>query len=135
VLIESDRKKALAAFSPGGRVAPSESVSIIRYEPQRVELKASLSKPGLVILADTYYPGWRLTIDEESAPIYRANRLMRAACVSAGEHRLLFTYEPTSFRIGAVISTVGLLAFFFLGWRLIRNAPAPHAARGGEGRP
>jgi hypothetical protein len=130
VLIESDRKKALAAFSPGGRVAPSESVSVIRYEPQLVELKASLSKPGLVILADTYYPGWRLTIDEETAPIYRANRLMRAACVSAGEHRILFTYEPISFRLGAVISTVGLLAFFILGWRLIRNAPAPHAASG-----
>jgi hypothetical protein len=53
-----------------------------------VELSAWLDSLGLVILADPYYPGWRLTFDGETEPIYRANRLMRASPVLAGEHTL-----------------------------------------------
>ena len=81
-------------------VGPAESVAVTRYEPQRVELVASLQHPGLVILADTYYPGWNLTIDGLPAPIYRTNRLMRGAAVKAGRHTLVYTYDPDSFRIG-----------------------------------
>jgi hypothetical protein len=53
---------------------------------------------------------------------------MRAAGVSAGEHILVFTYNPASFRIGAIISTAALLVLVVLGWRIIRAPPAPHAA-------
>ncbi len=129
-VIETNDLEPLQPFISPTPVGPSEQVVVTTHEPQRVELTVSLEQPGFVILADTYYPGWHLKIDGRPAPILRANRLMRAACVSAGEHRLLFTYEPESFRIGAVISTVALLTLFILGWRLIRNAPAPHAASG-----
>ena len=47
------------------------------------ELVATLERPGLVILADAYYPGWTLTVDGQLAPIYRTNRLMRGAAVKA----------------------------------------------------
>jgi uncharacterized membrane protein YfhO len=113
-LVETDDKEALQGFIYPSSVRPSESVVVIKYEPQRVELQASLDWPGLVILADTYYPGWRLTIDGRPAPIYRANLLMRGAAVPAGEHTLVYTYEPVSFRIGAIISAAGLIVFLTL---------------------
>ncbi len=108
-LIEVDDKEVLKGFLSPTPVGPSESVSVKKHEPQRVELLARLDRPGLVILADTYYPGWRLTIDGKSATIYRANRLMRAAAVPAGEHTLVYTYEPVSFRVGACLSAAGLI--------------------------
>ncbi len=89
-------------------------MTVVAHGPQRVELKATLRSPGLVILADTYYPGWRLTIDGKPAPIYRANRLMRGAAVPAGEHVLVYSYEPQSFRIGAIVSGVSLIALLAL---------------------
>jgi uncharacterized membrane protein YfhO len=58
-------------------------VAIVEVQPQRVILKARLDRPGLVILADSYYPGWQLAIDGQAATIYRANRLMRGAAVPA----------------------------------------------------
>jgi hypothetical protein len=92
------------------RTPPSsdESVAITRYEPQHVELVAQLQRPGLVILADAYDPGWSLAIDGASAPIYRTNRMMRGAAVRAGRHRLVYTYNPASWRIGAAVSLGGL---------------------------
>jgi uncharacterized membrane protein YfhO len=74
-----------------------------------VVVEATLRRPGLVVLADTFDPGWRLTIDGRPAPILRANLLMRAAAVDAGSHTLVYTYEPTSVRIGAWTSLAGLV--------------------------
>ena len=108
--VETDQPQSLAGYVSRTAVGPAESVAVTRYEPQRVELVASLQHPGLVILADTYYPGWKLTIDGQPAPIYRTNRLMRGAAVKAGRHTLVYTYDPDSFRIGGALSIVGLLA-------------------------
>jgi uncharacterized membrane protein YfhO len=84
-------------------------VTVISHEPLRVELSAVLDRPGLVILADTYYPGWRLTIDGIPAPIFRTNRAMRGAAVRAGKHTLVYTFRPWSFRWGAIVSIAGMV--------------------------
>jgi uncharacterized membrane protein YfhO len=73
-----------------------------------------LHHPGIVILADAYYPGWRLTINGRPAPILRANQMMRGAAVSAGEHQLVYRYDPWSFRIGAGVSSVGVTVLLLM---------------------
>ena len=108
--VETDQPQSLAGHVSRTAVTRGESVAITRYEPQRVELVSSLDRPGLVILADAYYPGWNLTIDGVPAPIYRTNRLMRGAAVTAGRHTLVYTYAPASFRIGGMFSILGLAA-------------------------
>ena len=118
--IESADPSALRGFIAPVAVEPGESVAVTRYEPGRVELAAELHRPGLVILADTFYPGWRLTIDGVPAPIFRANRLMRAAALTAGHHRLIYTYDPWSFRIGLMVSAFGfafLLVVTLRAWQ------------------
>jgi hypothetical protein len=113
-LIEVEDDVRLRRFISPSPVGPSESVAVVKYEPHRVELRAMLDRPGLVILADTYYPGWHLTIDNMAAPIYRANRLMRAAAVPAGEHTLVYRYDPASFRVGTFVSILGLIVLLAL---------------------
>jgi hypothetical protein len=115
-LIETNDKESLKGFLSWTAVGAGESVVVVKYEPQRVELKSSLDRPGLVILADTYYSGWRLTIDGKPAPIFRANRMMRGAAVPAGEHTLVYTYEPDSVRIGAIVSLAGAIVLLTLAW-------------------
>ena len=123
-MIETDDKEALKKFLSPTPVGTSESVAVVKHEPQRVELLASLDRPGLVILADAFYPGWRLTIDGKTAPIYRANRMMRSAAVPAGKHALVYTYEPGSFRVGGIISIGALLVLVALAWSCRRERPA-----------
>jgi hypothetical protein len=107
--VETDQPQGLAEHVARIPPIPGESVVITRFEPQRVELVAELKRPGLVILADAYSPGWGLTIDGVAAPIHRTNRLMRGAAVKAGRHALVYAYDPASFRIGLALSIVGLL--------------------------
>ena len=80
-----------------------------------------MQRPGIVVLADAYYPGWKLTIDGEPAPILRANRMMRGAAVPSGTHELIYTYEPESFWFGSVGSAMGLaIAIGLVVWSIFR---------------
>lgn len=122
--VEADDAANLAAFmntNPG----PNDSATITSYGPQRVVLDVALDEPGLVVLADVYYPGWRLTIDGRPAPTYRTNRLMRGAAVTAGKHRLVYTYHPRSFRAGSWITMAGLAALSVLAVGCFRRPVSP----------
>jgi hypothetical protein len=115
-LVELEDPRALAGFRPGGATVESERVAIVRDEPTHVELTATLERPGLVILADTYYPGWALTIDGQPAPVLRVNRLMRGAAVKPGRHRIVYRYEPRSLWAGLSFSLIGLACCGLLVW-------------------
>jgi hypothetical protein len=114
---ESDLPQLVRFVPDRTPVGPSgaETVTITAFTPQRVELDAVLDRPGLVVLADVYYPGWKLTIDGKPAPVYRANRLMRGAAVEAGKHHLVYTFDPESFHLGARLSLAGLGLTVLLG--------------------
>ena len=98
----------------------TERCEIVSSEPSRVELQVNLVRPGLVVLSDTYAPGWvallRPKDDDTAAPqqlrIHRANRVFRGVVVPEGRHVLTFEYRPTTFYRGAAVS---LLAWTALG--------------------
>jgi len=80
------------------------------YEPQRVEIDVTLERPGLLVLADAYYPGWRASVDGRPAAILRTNRAMRGVALGAGAHHVVFSYAPASLRLGAALTVIGLIA-------------------------
>jgi len=94
--------------SHGG--AEDDEVAILSYEPERVVVSANLAEEGYLVLTDAYYPGWRALTDGLETPIYRANLLFRAVYLPAGQHRVELIYDPLSFKLGAAISLVALLA-------------------------
>lgn len=81
---------------------------IIHEDPQRIVIQASLREPGLLVLADAWFPGWQATVQSETgvrpAPIYRTNRILRGIWLETGEQTVEFCYRPTTFYIGAAIS-------------------------------
>jgi hypothetical protein len=111
--VDDDKKTELAPYLSGLPPSPLESVKVAYPTPQRTELEATLQSPGLVVLADAAYPGWELTIDGKSAPIYQVNRLMRGAAVPSGTHHLVYAYAPRSFKLGGALSLVGLAILAF----------------------
>ena len=79
------------------------------YAPQRVEARVDCAVRCLVVLTDLHYPGWKLRVDGGERPIERANGIFRGAWLEPGEHRLVYAYEPESFRAGALLSSVAVL--------------------------
>ena len=84
--------------------ACNSSVRVIRYTPNRVELEANSARPCLLLLLDSYYPGWKALIDGQETKISAANSVFRAINFPAGKHHVTFQYDPKSFRHGLWIS-------------------------------
>lgn len=76
----------------------------------RVDLQCTLDQDGYVLLADTWDPGWRATVDGRPAEILRANLGFRAVAAPAGRHRIEMVYRPRPLAAGLAISAAGWLA-------------------------
>jgi len=94
---------------PGGDTVGSR-VDIVEYTPTRISLQADMVANGLLVLSDIYYPGWQARVDGQPVPIYRADYLLRAVPVEAGQHRVEVYYDPPLFKVGLAITILTLLA-------------------------
>ncbi|MBT8371363.1 MAG: YfhO family protein, partial [Deltaproteobacteria bacterium] len=89
---------------------PDETVVIIAYSSNRFELRVRLASDGWVTLADTFYPGWKATIDGQSeAIIVPANYIFRAIYVPKGLHKIVFQYKPKYFSVSIMVALITLL--------------------------
>jgi hypothetical protein len=103
------------------------SAIVEKAEPEDVVIGVETTQPGWLVLNDTYYPGWRATVDGQPTEILRANALVRAVGIEAGTHHVEFVYDPFSVKIGLVLSGVTLLllgAVIVWDWRRARSATA-----------
>lgn len=102
-------------FTPGpsagaGRAAVlSGSAGIELERPDFAQVAVRAEAESVLVLSDSWYPGWVATLDGEPVPIERANLLFRAVRVPAGEHVVEFRYEPQSVSTGALVSAGSLV--------------------------
>jgi hypothetical protein len=91
----------------GGRGA-LRAASITSYEPERVVITAQSDGVGVLVLTDTYAPGWEATVDGEQVRVWRANYLFRGVTVPPGKHEVVFTYVAPGYRFGATASAMAI---------------------------
>ena len=88
-------------------------------------IEATATNLGYLVLTDTFYPGWKATVDGESVPILQANYLFRAVPISPGRHTVMFEYAPQSFALGLSITAATLVGIVILlmvvAWRVSRG--------------
>lgn len=63
---------------------------------------------GLLVFADTYYPGWRATVDDRETTIYPVNMSQRAIKLPKGSHAVTMKYEPKSFISGVTVTGISV---------------------------
>jgi hypothetical protein len=83
------------------------------YSPQRCSLKTKTNKPGLLVVSDTYYPGWKAFVDGRESPLVKVNHFMRGVVVGQGDHEVLFVFQPAIFILGLCISAIMLCIVVF----------------------
>jgi hypothetical protein len=100
-----------AGLAPATSDTPrGAAASIVRDDPETVEIDAALDRPGLVVLADSFYPGWRAVEDGVPVPVLAVNHLFRGVPAPAGVHHVRFEYRPASVLVGAAATLAGLVA-------------------------
>ncbi len=97
-----------------GSPSPDDTAQILAYAPERVEIQVRSAQDALLVLSDSFYPGWQATVDGAAAPILAVNGLVRGVSVAAGTHTVIFEYRPQGWQRGLWISGVGVLIWLGL---------------------
>jgi hypothetical protein len=84
-------------------------VKIVSETPTKIEIEADMQTLGLVVLADMWDAGWHATLDGAEAPITRVDLALRGVKTPVGRHRLVFSYEPASFKTGVRMASGALV--------------------------
>ncbi|MBV9578436.1 MAG: hypothetical protein JO057_07600, partial [Chloroflexi bacterium] len=109
------------------------SVDMEDYRPNSVRLRVQAPSAGVVVLKDSFFPGWQATLNGVSANVVRVNGIVRGVIVpQPGDYEVEFVYRPTTFVAGVWLSiAVLLLLIASLVWDLrqrrgehLRSIPA-----------
>ena len=108
-LVEQDLSFRLPTQPPVGFRG---TVSAMKYRDTEVALRTRAGHPALLVLADSYYPGWQATVDGQGAPILQTDYGLRGVEVSSGEHVVVFRYQPPGWRLAVLVSLCTVAAVF-----------------------
>lgn len=83
------------------------TISLTEYHPGYWKYQSSNPAQGFAVFSEVHYPkGFKVTIDGEEVDMLRANYILRALVVPAGDHTIEFSFEPKIYTVGSAVMTI-----------------------------
>lgn len=116
-IVHQEFSDAVSGLQPNGQ----GSVQLTEYTPNALSYSFNAASDQLVVFSEMWYGpdlGWEATIDGQPAELIRANYLLRALRVPAGQHTIRMEFSPSSYFTGRTISMLcsGLILLGLLGY-------------------
>ena len=93
----------------------TSKISLVKYVPNRLTYQTHTTKEQLAVFSEIYYAnGWHATIDGKEVPYLRANYILRAMVVPAGDHTIEFYFAPESFERVENLSVLAIIGLMLL---------------------
>jgi hypothetical protein len=89
------------------------TAEVTDYGANSVKIKTKSTGTSILMLTDSFFPGWKVYINGHEATIYRLDYLFRGVIVGAGEKQVEFRYEPLSLKIGIAAFVIGAVLSCF----------------------
>jgi hypothetical protein len=99
----------------------AHSVRFLSYGTDAVQLQVETPTPGFLMLSDLYTPDWKVSVEGKPAKLYRADYSYRGVYLPAGTHRVVFSYQPLSYRVGCYLSLAGIVLMLLVVLRWLRR--------------
>ncbi len=104
-----------------------EDVRYLRRTPAESLLQVTTPCDGILVIAETWFPGWRAAVDGRSTPVQQVDGALQGVFVPGGTHTVDVKYRPLSVLAGACCTSIFILAALvcqFLSRRCGRQASA-----------
>lgn len=95
------------------------TINLLNYDVTTLTYQSKTTKEQFAVFSEIYYKdGWNAYIDDKLTPHYRVNYVLRGMKIPAGEHKIIFKFEPKVIQKGGFISltSYGLLLLITIGW-------------------
>ncbi len=110
-------------FDPGN----GHRIELISYTPNHLTYEFSADSEQMVVFSEIFYPqGWQAYLNGNPVGHFRANYILRAMIVPAGEHEIEFRFSPKSYYLGIRVSLVfslllSLIIIGYIGYHIHRQ--------------
>ena len=98
-----------------------DRVELIEHHADHLTIRADMACAGMVILSDTFFPGWRAQVDQQPAEVFEVNGAMRGVCAPRGPHVITMRYRPASVYTGSVLALLGIAGAVLLNFSNFRD--------------
>jgi len=85
--------------------------------PHEIRLSVSAPQPALLVIANSFYPGWTAQVNGRPTRIFQTNWLTMGVTVPAGQSEVMLRYSTPGFREGLIISGILLVVVACLAFR------------------
>jgi len=107
-----------------------DRIDLVSYQPNVLKYRSSTLAPQLALFSEIYYPhGWEVYINGEKAEHFRANYVLRALVVPAGDNEIEFRFRPRSYYTGknialvfSILLIIAMAGYGFLEWKKYKGA-------------
>lgn len=106
-----DKKYADVVEKTSAIIDSNDVIELVEYQPNYLKYETKTSSEQIAIFSEIYYNrGWKAFIDGQPVDHFRANWVLRAMNIPAGEHLVEFRFEPDTYnRLAVTGSAVSLL--------------------------
>ena len=95
-------------------------IELLSYAPNALKYHFSSPTDQVAVFSEIYYPkGWNVYIDGKEAGYFRANYLLRAMSLKAGEYDVEFRFEPAVVSISNAIALAASVLLVLLAAGMI----------------
>jgi hypothetical protein len=95
----TDDARAVAS----GPATPLAPARIVVDDPERVVVDVDATRPGVLVLADAFAPGWEAAVDGRWRRVWQVNHLVRGVVLRPGDRQVEFRYHAPGFALGAAL--------------------------------
>lgn len=99
-------------------VDSTATIELTEYKPDMLKYRYKATGEQLAVMSEMYFSnGWQAYIDGKEAPHFRADWTLRAMRVPAGEHEIIFKFEPSGYNTSRTVATAssGILILLLIG--------------------
>ena len=88
---------------------------VVEYSPDIIKLTTKSDCPSLLVISDTYYPGWNVKVDSGiKTDALKVNYCFMGTPVPSGKHNVFFEFNPKSFKMGLTVSVLSFVSVIII---------------------
>ncbi|MFT4537114.1 MAG: hypothetical protein ACJA1A_001971 [Saprospiraceae bacterium] len=123
-IVHEEFKGYISGLSPNKQ----GTINLTKYTPNTLEYTSNTTSDQLAVFSEVWYGpnlGWQAYIDDQPVEHIRANYLLRALKVPAGQHVIKFEFKPSTYNTGKIVSLISsillLVVIGFAGYKIFKG--------------
>jgi len=79
----------------------------INYDnPNKISVEVEIIVPSMLVFSEVWHPGWKSTVDDKPAEVYRVNYCQRGVWLNEGNHKVILSFKPKAWHFGMIATLV-----------------------------